>query len=394
MAIIRHNGRARNTAVIIHEMARPRKSHRRDFLRGKSAVDAVADAADAVLDAAAGAPFTPLSQAGESYLVHLARQAMACQFEVFLNVGQYPNGTETALVALDLVDQLEDQLSAYREHSEVSRMNRTAFDQAVPVEPRLFELLVEAVQHHADTSGAYDITAHPLSRVWGFADRRGKIPTQEELEAALLCVGSQHLQFNREARTIRFSKPGLGINLGSIGKGYALDRCAEVFEAAAIRDFLLHGGNSSVLARGARRGGSDESGWLIGLRNPLRPERRWGEIRLRDRALATSGSGTQFFIHQGQRYGHILDPRTGWPANQVLSVTVIAPTAREADALSTAFYVLGPDAAAEFCAANPSIAAVISAPGRRSGSLKLHLFGLEKEEEGSPIPIFTISPNR
>jgi thiamine biosynthesis lipoprotein len=191
------------------------------------------------------------------------------------------------------------------------------------------------------------------------------------------CVGNQYVQLDQAAQSVRFARPGLEINLGSIGKGYALDRAAELLEQQGVHDFLLHGGSSSVLARGSHAADGEGSGWSVGVRNPLRPQLRLGQLKLDNRALATSGSGTQFFVHEGQRYGHILDPRSGWPARGVLSVSTLASTAAEADALSTAFYVMGPEAAAAYCQTHPEIGFVMICPGERAGSLSTHVGGLE-----------------
>jgi thiamine biosynthesis lipoprotein len=351
------------------------RSSRREFLQGKAAADALAEAAWSV------APSGELPQPTPSnYLLQLSRRAMACTFEVFTNAGQYPHATESAIAALDLLDRLEDQLSVYREQSEISRLNRHAAEAPVAVEPRLFALLQTAVGIHADTGGAYDITAGPLSNVWGFTRRAGAIPTTEALAAARDCVGSQFLELDAEARSVRFLKSGVQINLGSIGKGYALDRCAESLAEVGIEHFLLHGGHSSVLGRGAHGALADEQGWIVGVRNPLHPDRRLGQLRLKDRALATSGSGTQFFLHAGRRYGHILDPRSGWPAEGVLSVSVLAPGAAEADALSTAFYVLGLRATQEYCRQRPEVAAVMLCSGTREGSMEVHTIGLDEHD--------------
>jgi thiamine biosynthesis lipoprotein len=349
---------------------------RREFLQGKAAADALANQLAGQQSADGAGRASPC----ECYTLQVARRAMACQFEFLFNAGQYPLATEVALAALDLVDRLEDQLSVYRDHSEISQLNASVVDQAIPVEPRLFGLLQLAVQLHRETDGAYDVTAAALSNVWGFTRRRGSIPTEAVLNAARTLVGSQHLQFDAAATSVRIARAGVTINLGSIGKGYALDRSAELIESQGIHDFLLHGGHSSVLARGASAGETPPCGWWIGIRHPLRPDRRLGQLRLVDRALATSGSGTQYFMHQGRRYGHILDPRTGWPAEGVLSASAIAPTAAEADALSTAFYVMGPAHAERFCAARPELGAVVLCPGDRAGSLVVHQFGLQSDQ--------------
>src|SRR5262249_48597115 len=154
----------------------------------------------------------------------------------------------------------EDQLSVFRPDSEVSRLNRHAADEPLAVEPRLFALVELAMRISEQTGGAYDITAGPLSNAWGFTRRAGPIPDAELLAQARDCVGSRLVELDRERHTVRFTRPGMEINLGSIGKGYALDRCAELLAAAGIGDFLLHGGQSSVLARGAHAGLGNEQG--------------------------------------------------------------------------------------------------------------------------------------
>ena len=143
------------------------KSSRRDFLKGKSAADALAGLVQESLpgDGTTGPPSQPTAGA---YLLRISRRAMACEFEVVLGAGRYERGTEVALDVLDLVERLEDQMSFFRETSEISRLNRTAADGPVEVEPRLFELLELAIKLHAATGGALDITAGILWEVWGF----------------------------------------------------------------------------------------------------------------------------------------------------------------------------------------------------------------------------------
>ncbi|HEV2970125.1 MAG TPA: FAD:protein FMN transferase [Pirellulales bacterium] len=356
-----------------------RKSSRRAFLQGRAAAEALDGAAQSLPTGPAAEVSRSSVAAQQTFLLRVGRRAMACEFEVLLNAGQYADGTELAVAALDLVDRLEDQLTVFREHSEVSRLNRAAFEREAEVEPRLFELLRFAHKLHRRTEGAYDITSGPLSKVWGFYRRAGQMPSDEELAPALTRVGSQHLAFDDERRTFRFLKCGIEINLGSIGKGYALDRCGELLEARGVSDFMLHGGQSSLLARGSH-GMMAGEGWWVGLRDPLRPAERLGEIRLRNRALGTSGSGKQFFYHEGRRYGHILDPRTGHPAEGMLSTTVLAPTAAEADALSTAFFVMGIEPALEYCRTHQGLGAVLVVPGAKVGSVDIRVFGLPETD--------------
>lgn len=374
----------------------PSKSNRREFFQGKAAARAVADAAKRIPAPAAppsgssgaidrpaesASTATPsVSAAPQSYLLRVGRRAMACEFEVLLPAGRQREATERAVAALDLVEQLESQLTVFRDSSEVSQINRAAFEREVEVEPRLFELFRLAVEIHRRTGGAYDITSGPLTKIWGFYRRAGRMPDDAELASALSQVGSQQLQFDLKRRSIRFSSPGVELNLGSIGKGYALDRCCELLESGGANDFLMHGGQSSLLARGSREPASGE-GWWIGVRDPLRPGHRLGQIRLRDQALGTSGTGTQFFYHAGQRYGHILDPRTGRPAEGILSSSVLARSAAEADALSTAFYVLGPVAALEYCrrfgASHGNLSALLVIPSAEPGKAEIVTHNLD-----------------
>jgi len=306
---------------------------------------------------------------------------MACEFEVRLNAGQYDRGTEAALEALDTVDALEDQLSVFRQSSEISRINQTAADEAVDVSPSLFALLETVFRWHDETGGVFDVTSAPLWHAWGFARREGTVPDERQLADALDCVGTGLVELDADSHTIRFRKPGVALNLGSVGKGYALDRCARKLLDAGINDFLIHGGGSSVLAHGCLGHVQDEpakraaGGWTVGIRHPLRPDRRLAEVRLCDRALATSGSWAQSFVHEGRRYGHILDPRTGRPAEGVLSATAIAPTAAMADALSTAFYVMGADASLAYCRERPELAAVLACPVRHGGGIEIRTAG-------------------
>jgi len=362
----------------------PRKSTRRDFLSGKAAADAAADRLQQALpDEASQSPVE--EPEGESYLIHVSRRAMAGEFQVFFNVGQYADDTKAALEALDLIDSLEAQLSVFRPTSELSRINNLAADGPVRVEPRLFELLELALRLHRETEGAYDITSAPLWRAWGFARREGKLPTAEDLAEARRNVGSHLVELDPEHLTVRFLRSGVELNLGSIGKGYALDRAAEHLASAEIGDFLFHGGQSSVRAQGGTcgmgPGGLERHarGWSVGVRHPLHRSERLAEVWLRDRALGTSGTENQFFRHAGKRYGHILDPRTGWPADQLLSATVLAPSAALADALSTAFFVMGPEAALQYCQTRPEIAAVLLCPssGRMGFEVRFANFDAE-----------------
>ena len=357
-------------------MPAKRKSSRRDFLKGQSAIDAVSEI---LPEAPLPKPTQPAGErtAGEpSYLIQIGRTAMACEFQILLNAGQETGATEVALEALDLVEELEEQLSWFRDSSELSRINRSAASEAIPVEARLFALLQDAVTISEQTRGAFDLTASPLWKLWGFHRREGKHPTPADVQTALEAVGTRWLALDTRSNTIGFERAGIEITLGAIGKGYALDRCAELLRDKDIDHFLIHGGRSSMLARGCRSAVEAADGWTVALRHPLRHDQRLAEITLRDRALGTSGSGNQFFHFAGKRYGHVIDPRTGYPADGVLSATVLAPTAAQADAFATAFFVMGVDETLRFCRTRPDLGVLLVCPGERPGSIEIATVGM------------------
>lgn len=350
-----------------------RPTSRREFLHGKSAAEAVRGIVPEGLDEQFNSP--------SGVQLTLSRRAMACEFEVRLNASAQQNETEAAMAALDLVEQIEDRLTVYREESELLRLNQSAYDTEVSIDGDILQLLLLANRLHAETQAAYDVTAGPLSRVWGFSRREGRLPGTEEIDAALETVGWQHVQLDSAAKTVRFTKQGIGVDFNSSGKGHALDQMAKLLLLESVEDFLLHGGRSTLLARGAPAGSDpDRPGWGVGVRHPLRPQVRLAEFMLVDQAFSTSGSATQCFVHRGRRYGHLIDPRTGWPAEGLHSVSVVTPAgpsgAAEADALSTALYVMGHEAGLAYLASRPEVGALFVLPGSSPSEVRLETANL------------------
>jgi thiamine biosynthesis lipoprotein len=298
----------------------------------------------------------------------IGREAMACRFEIVFNAGEHPQDTEAAIAALDVIDDVESQISIYRDSSELTRLNATAAAGWQQVSPNVFALLEKSLALFEQTGGGFDITAGRLVRTWGFLKRQGRTPTPDDLAAAVAASGSQWVQLDPATLRVRFTQPGVELNPGAIGKGWALDRAVDSLMTDGIANCLLHGGSSSVRAIGRQGPGprDDRRGWPVGIRHPLRPGVRLATVDLADRALGTSGSGTQFFIDRGRRLGHILDPRTGHPAEGVLSATVLAPTAAEADALATAAYVLGPAGLPRIAPAGGPVSVILTQPGEQA----------------------------
>lgn len=258
----------------------------------------------------------------------------------------------------DLIDELEMQMTIYRDDSALARLNASYHAAPQRVEPELYELLKLARSISHATDGAYDIATGALSRAWGFVKGPRCVPSDTELADALAKTGLRHVIFDDDQRTLKADVPGVELNLGSIGKGYAIDRVVRLIKNRPLPiQAMVHGGRSSLFAIGHQPGTLFDP-WSIALHNPLDPSRPLVELKIMDQAVGTSGGTFQSFESGGRIYGHIIDPRTGIPPAGYLSVTVVAPTAAEADALSTAFFLTGPVEAARLIAARPHVGAI------------------------------------
>ncbi|MHB9131652.1 MAG: FAD:protein FMN transferase [Armatimonadota bacterium] len=238
------------------------------------------------------------------------------------------------------VARLETLLSTYQKESDVSRLNRAPAHQPVTVAPEMIALLQRSRELTALTTGAFDVTIGPLVTVWQQAAAADKLPTTAALAAAQSRVGIAHLSIAPEGRTVSPLLDGIYTNFGGIGKGYALDRAAEVLQAQGITAALLNFGGQVLVVGFPPK----QSFWTVEVRDPHDPwteEKRLTEVRLTAGSISTSADYARGLTIQGRPYSHIIDPRTGQPVDGMLSVTVIASTATDADALSTGLYVLG-----------------------------------------------------
>ncbi|MBM79346.1 MAG: thiamine biosynthesis protein ApbE [Planctomycetaceae bacterium] len=356
-------------------------SNRREFLTGGSLQKEAAQIGERFADELG--QDSGQADLSTSETLRLSTTAMACEFAVILNLIPSAGETIEATQRMDLVSEvldsvhaLESQMSVYRDDSELSAMNRTAYENDVCVESRLHDLLKVAERICAETNGGFDPTARPLVALWRSCRQESRVPLQQEIDEALSKTGIEKVQLGVDETTVRFQHPNVEFDLGGIGKGYALDRMGESLLTGGVSDWMIHGGHSSILAHGDHNG---LGGWPVGIRNPLFPAERWASVILRDEALSSSGSGVQFFRHGGKRYGHILDPRRGWPVDDILSVTVIAPTAAEADALSTAFFVVGLENAREYCDNHPQVRAIVIPKPPHGRTLQPHVIGVDPD---------------
>lgn len=275
------------------------------------------------------------------HTVTLAKHAMATRFELVLHGANEPSLRAAGEEALAEIERLENQLSLYRPGSEIAQLNARAAREPVRVSPEVFALLQHAARLTAETGGAFDITIAPLVRCWGFMQNSGRIPTAEEVEAARAMVGMHHVSCNRAERTIQFSKPGVMLDLGAIGKGYAIARATELLRDAGVTSALIHGGTSTASAIGQP---PDAESWQFALPPQIETAIQAAPpvLKLRDESVSVSAVWGRSFEFAGKRFGHVLDPRSGQPVDAALLSVVVLPDATETDALSTALLTLGP----------------------------------------------------
>jgi thiamine biosynthesis lipoprotein len=336
------------------ETAKPSGWSRRGFLSARGLAASAGGAIGAWL--ADGSP-KPTESDETVGMWHVARRAMACEFDVAIPPSGL-NAIDAAHIALDEIAAMDELLTVYDAASPMSYVNQHAADRPVRVDQRLFRVLEMAAALTSKTTGAFDVATHALINAWGFFRGPKRVPADEELAGVLACCGMDNVELDAEARTVHFRVPGLGINLGSIGKGYAIDRAVRrMQDEYEVHCALVQGGLSSVYGLGAPD--RNKQGWLIGIQSPFDPTQRVATVRLRDRALGTTNAANQYFERAGRRYGHVIDPRTGRPADTLGGVSVIARDGATADALATALFVMGLDKAVAFCKDNPDIGAVL-----------------------------------
>lgn len=248
--------------------------------------------------------------------------------------------------AIEEILLLERQMNFYDPASDISRINRQAGSQPVKVEPQLFALIQECIRLSEATNGAFDITIAPLMQLWGFVQRELNVPTDEELKTALEMIGVDKLILDEDAPTLGFAVPGMKLDLGSVGKGYALDRCLELLADYEIPSALIHGGTSAIATIGKPLDGSE---WRIGLEHPhnytnpspTRDKRYLGYVTLEGEHLGVSAIWGKSFQTQDRTYGHVIDPRTGWPTNGAVYSAIKGTSNTCLDILATTALVLG-----------------------------------------------------
>ena len=234
--------------------------------------------------------------------------------------------------------RLDQLLSNYIPASEWSQVNREASSKPVRISTELFQLLAACVGYSRESDGAFDITVGPLMKVWGFYKGSGHLPQRGEVRAALAHVGYQNILLDAKSNTVRFAKEGVEIDPGGIGKGYAVDKMVAVLKEDGITSGLVSASGSSIYGIGAP---PNEPGWKIKIRDPKDASKSVAEVVLHDNSLSTSGNYEKFFFADGKLYSHIMDPRTGYPSEGMLAVSVVSPKTIDSEAWCKPYYIRG-----------------------------------------------------
>ncbi len=269
--------------------------------------------------------------------------------------------------------RIDELMSHYKPASQLSRINARAAEEPVAVDAELFDLIKLSTHYSEITEGAFDITYASVGHLYDYPHHVR--PSEQQIKQALPGVNWRNMLLDPQRHTVKFERPGMRIDLGGIGKGYAVDRCIGVLQARGFKHAVVTAGGDTRII-GDHRGRP----WLVGIRDPNDEHKVVTRIPLVDSAMSTSGDYERYFDENGIRYHHIIDPRTGHSASKVRSATVLAPTATQTDGMSKTAFVLGPEKALEIINRMPEYDAVFITPDGRI----LYSNGLQPPKPGEP----------
>lgn len=266
-----------------------------------------------------------------------------------------PADEEAVEAAFTEMQRIEKLMSAHLPGSEVSRINASP-GTPVAVSPETFQVIEESLRYAQLTDGVFDVSIGSLVELWSIMDGDDYVPAPSEIRQARALVDYRAVELNPKEWTVTLRRPGMRLDLGGVAKGYAIDRVRQILEEYGVKAALVDAGGD-VWAVGMRPDGKE---FRIGIRHPREPQSVVAVIMARDISIVTSGDYQRYFIKGGVRYHHIIDPRTGMPANSgVISVTIVSPSGMEGDILSTAVFILGKEAGLELIESLPGVEALV-----------------------------------
>jgi thiamine biosynthesis lipoprotein len=283
---------------------------------------------------------------------------MGTRISVELRADDPVKGSAAIDAVMAEMHRIDELMSHYKPESQLSQINEHAADAPVQVDRELFDLLKLSLHFSEITDGAFDITYAGVGHLYDY--RRHIRPTEEQIQAALPTINWRNLILDPDKLTVKFAMPGMRIDVGGIGKGYAVDRCIAILQSRGFSHALVSAGGDSRII-----GDRDGRPWVVGIRHPDDPNKIVTRLPLVDTAMSTSGDYYRFFDENGVRYHHIIDPHTGHPASRVRSATILGPTATETDGLSKTAFIIGAEKTVEMINRMPNFDAIFVTPDGR-----------------------------
>lgn len=239
--------------------------------------------------------------------------------------------------AIEEISRIERLISSWNPKSQTSEINRNAGIKAVKVDKELFDLIERSIAISKLTDGAFDITYASMDKIWKYDGSMIQMPSEDVIKASVRKIGYQNIILNKEATTVFLKLEGMKIGFGAIGKGYAADKAKDLLMSKGVKSGIINA-SGDMNTWGLQLNGEP---WKVAITNPMDKTKAYGLLPISDGAVVTSGNYEKFVEFNNVRYSHIIDPRTGYPATGIISVTVFAPKAELADALATSVFVMG-----------------------------------------------------
>jgi thiamine biosynthesis lipoprotein len=271
--------------------------------------------------------------------------------------------------AIEEISRIERLISSWDAKSQTSEINRNAGIKAVKVDKELFDLIERSIAISKMTDGAFDITYASMDKIWKYDGSMTQMPSEDAIKVSVAKIGYEHIILNEEELTVFLKLEGMKIGFGAIGKGYAADKAKELLMTKGVPSGIINA-SGDMNTWGLQPNGEQ---WKVAITNPMDKSKAYGLLPISDGAVVTSGNYEKFVEFNNVRYSHIIDPRTGYPATGIISVTVFAPKAELADALATSVFVMGKDVGLNRINQLPKVECIIIEQGNvfTSDSIKI-----------------------
>lgn len=264
---------------------------------------------------------------------------MGCKFDITVVASDEAEGNKYIDIAAAEVSRIENLISEWDSTTQISQVNKYAGIKPVRVDKEVFDLIVRSIKISELTDGAFDISWAGMNQIWKFDGSMKKLPSKEEVAAAVSTVGYKNIILNKEDQTVFLKLKGMRLGFGGIGKGYSADKSAALLESMGVPGGIISAsGDLTVWGKQP-----DGKPWMVGITNPFNKSKVFSWFAFEGRSIGTSGNYENFVEFDGVRYTHIIDPRTGWPVHGIASVTLFGPNAEISTALTKAIFVMGVD---------------------------------------------------